>query len=232
MVKSKAIFFWSGGKDSALALQKVLQGKSIQIEALVTTINKNYNRVSMHGVRESLLDKQAECIGIPLVKMTVQEGTNREYEIKFKDLIKSYIDKGVSQVIFGDIFLEDLKEYRDKLLTDCGAKGVYPLWNENTSALLNKVIEENIKTIVCCASNEYFTKDIVGKELTKELMEGYPNVDPCGENGEYHSFVYDAPFYSSPIEITKGEIVFKSHQMDVVEENGFWYIDLKLANIL
>ena len=135
MKKEKAILSWGGGKDSALCLYKVLQEDKYEVVALLTTINENYKRISMHGVREQLLDRQVEAIGIPVVKMYVKEGSNEEYERNMEAVLLDFKAKGINKIIFGDIFLEDLKKYRDNNLTKIGMEGIYPLWKQDTKQM-------------------------------------------------------------------------------------------------
>lgn len=153
--RRKALFAWSGGKDSALALSYILEQKEFEILGLMTTLNKKLKRISMHGVREELLDKQAESIGIPIIKMWVEEGSYEEYESQMEKVLLEYKTKGITHVIFGDIFLEDLKEYRDKNLAKVNLKGHYPLWKRDTTELINEFIDKGFKTVTCCINDRY-----------------------------------------------------------------------------
>jgi uncharacterized protein (TIGR00290 family) len=227
MKKEKAILFWSGGKDAALALHRTLKKDNFEVVSLVTTLSKEFKRSSMHGVREELMDQQANEIGIPLHKMWMTIGTNEAYEELFLETINFFKDKGVSTVIFGDIFLEDLKIYRNNLLEQSGMKGHYPLWKENTMKLLEEGISIGLKTVVCAASDKFFDESFVGEVLSKELITEYPQVDPCGENGEYHSFIVEAPYFAKRIEYKLGEKVVKSFSTDDAIPK-FWFVDLVL----
>src|SRR5579863_5037103 len=158
----KAIFCWSGGKDSSFALYRILKNNEYEVTTLFTTVNANFKRVSMHGVREELIEEQAKSIGISLVKMYVKTGSNDEYEKKMEAFMLEQKAKGVEYVIFGDIFLEDLRAYRDKNLEKVGMKGVYPLWKMHTGQLAKDFIGIGFKTIVCCTNNAFLGEKEVG----------------------------------------------------------------------
>ena len=235
MNKEQAIFFWSGGKDSALCLWKVLQQKEYEVAALVTTVNENFKRISMHGVREELLDKQAESIGIPLVKMYVSEGTNNEYEQKMNETLMKFKGQGITKVIYGDIFLGDLRAYRDSNLAKLGMQGVYPLWKQNTKALIDEFLSLGFKTITCCTNDAYLGEDRVGEIIDQKYIDTLPSdVDPCGENGEYHTFCYDGPLFRYPVKFAKGEKIYRPLEIKTtddecnpkVQTRGFWFCDL------
>ncbi|HTA63695.1 MAG TPA: diphthine--ammonia ligase [Bacteroidia bacterium] len=232
----KAIFCWSGGKDSAYCLHKVLSEKLANVQYLLTTVNDEFKRISMHGVREVLLDKQVEAIGIPLLKVRVYEGTNNEYEKQMETVLLKAKAEGIEQVIFGDIFLEDLRTYRENNLAKIGMKTVFPLWKKDTTFLINDFIKKGFKTVTCCINDGYLSEDWVGKEINNEFIKQLPtNVDPCGENGEYHTFCYDGPLFKNKIEFTRGEKVYKALQIKIDNEctmssdiitKGFWFYDL------
>lgn len=233
-VKERAVFFWSGGKDSALCLYKVLQQNQYEVAALLTTVNESYRRISMHGVREELLDKQAEAIGLPLVKMYVNEGTNSEYERKMNEVLFQFKEQGISNVIYGDIFLEDLRAYRDKNLEQTGMKGIYPLWKQDTRELVKEFLLLGFKTITCCVNDAYLGEDRVGEVIDKHFVDALPaNVDPCGENGEFHTFCYDGPLFGHPVEFEKGEKIYRPLEIRMddgcsskVQTKGFWFCEL------
>ena len=228
----KSIFNWSGGKDSALALYKVLNNDQIEIHSLVTTVNQEISRISMHGVREALLDLQATSIGIPLKKILLSEMPSmEEYNTQMKIMLEDFKAEGITHSIFGDIFLEDLKQYRDNKLTEVGVQGVYPLWKKDTKKILDQFIELGFKSIVICIDTKYLDDSFLGRELDQEFIRDLPgNVDVCGENGEFHTFVYDGPIFKSAIPFDKGEIVFKNYSQDNDHElsnnTGFGYLDL------
>ena len=232
----KAIFCWSGGKDSAYCLHKVLIEKLYDVKYLLTIINGEFKRISMHGVQEALLDNQVESIGIPLLKVRVYEGSNDEYEKQMEAVLLKAKAEGISDVIFGDIFLEDLRAYRENNLAKIGMKAVFPLWEKDTTLLINDFIKQGFKSITCCINDGYLTEDWIGKEINKSFIEQLPgNVDPCGENGEYHTFCYDGPIFKNKIRFTGGERIYKVLELKVddpctlpseITTKGFWFYDL------
>jgi len=232
----KAIFCWSGGKDSSLALYYAQQQKEYEITGLFTTINENFKRVSMHGVREELIEQQAKSIGLPLYKMYVREGSNAEYEKNMEAFLLEQKAKGVDHVIFGDIFLEDLRAYRDNNLAKVDMKGVYPLWKKDTTQLAHEFIKLGFKTVLCCTSDAYLGGKEVGQLYTEDLLKHFPtNVDPCGENGEFHTFCFDGPIFKTPIKVTIGEKVYKPIETKLAKDHppikgpmakGFWFAEL------
>lgn len=234
--KEKAIFCWSGGKDSALALYKVLSENKVEVVALLTTLNSTFKRISMHGVREELLDCQALSIGLPLIKMYVQEGTNSEYEKEMELLLLKYKAQGITKVIFGDIFLEDLRAYRENNLSKVNLKAEFPLWKKSTRDLINEFLSLGFKTITCCVNDAYLKEDKVGEEIDSEFVKSLPKaVDPCGENGEYHTFCYEGPIFKTPIKFSIGVKVYKPLEIKTADVDsgttkGFWYCDLIPVN--
>jgi len=235
MKTPKAIFCWSGGKDSAYCLHKVLTEKLFDVTYLLTTVNANFKRISMHGVREELLDKQAASIGIPLLKVRVTEGTNNEYEKLMETVLLKAKSEGIIDVIFGDIFLEDLRAYRENNLAKVGMRGIFPLWKIDTSYIINDFINQKFKTVICCTNDGYLGEEWVGRHIEKSFIEKLPaRVDPCGENGEYHTFCYDGPLFKKKIEFIIGEKVYKALEINTedvatppnITTNGFWYCDL------
>lgn len=225
-----SIFNWSGGKDSALALYHILKDRDYSIESLITTINKEKDRISMHGVRRTLLEKQADSLGIPLKQVLIGEMPSmEEYDEKMRTMLSEFKRRGVTHSIFGDIFLEDLKSYRDQKLAQLDMKGYYPLWQMDTYKLYNEFIRLGFRAIIVCTNSRYLDESYLGRELDHDLLNEIPaDVDPCGENGEYHTFVFDGPLFHYPIDFTVGEKVFKSYQSDQNSkyDTGFWYLDL------
>jgi uncharacterized protein (TIGR00290 family) len=233
----QSIFNWSGGKDSALALYYCLQDPEIEFKYLVTTINDAADRISMHGVRVELLIKQAESIGIPLYQIRLPEMPDMEtYDNTMRQHLEYFRDEGITHSIFGDIFLEDLKKYRDSRLSEVGMTGIYPLWKRNTKELINEFLDRGFGTVIACTQQhlEY----IVGQEITPELIKSLPgNVDVCGENGEFHTFAFKGPVFKKEIKYKLGEKVFKEYKTpenpdkschpDTTKKlSGFWYCDL------
>lgn len=236
--KLKCIFNWSGGKDSALALYHCLQNPNIEIKYLVTTVNDALNRISMHGVREELLVLQADRIGIPLYEIRLPEMPGMaEYDNAMGEHMEKFRLEGITHAIFGDIFLEDLKRYRDERLAEAGMAGIYPLWKRDSHELINEFLSLGFGTVIACTQARL--EDFVGQEITHNLIKSLPvDVDVCGENGEFHTFVFKGPIFSSSIDYKTGEKVFKEYTAPKNSDDtcfssdpakkvsGFWYCDL------
>jgi len=227
---NKTYFNWSTGKDSAFALHHLLQDENFSIEKLVTTINAHYQRVTMHGLPVSLLQKQTEAIGIPLQIIELpKQPSMTEYEKIMHTALDSLKTEHFTHSAFGDIFLEDLKKYREDNLSKLDISTVFPLWKKNTKALITEFLDLGFKAVIVCASAKYFSEDFVGKTITQELIENLPKeVDPCGENGEFHTFCYDGPIFKSPIPFTIGDKVYREYDTPNAknEKTGFWFCDL------
>lgn len=227
----KVIFNWSGGKDSALCLHKILQSQQYDVTCLLTSVSEQYQRISMHGVRVELLDAQADSIGIPLVKMQIPEMATMENYDKVMTSVLSELKKtGATASVFGDIFLEDLRAYRETKLATLDLKGIFPLWKLPTDQLVREFIGSGFKTIITCVNEKYLDKSFAGRIIDEDFLNDLPrNVDPCGENGEFHSFVFDAPFFKHPVPFEKGDIVYKRYESgsgDANLDTGFWFCDL------
>jgi uncharacterized protein (TIGR00290 family) len=219
-MKEKLIIGWSSGKDSALALYKTLKTGKYEVLELLTTVTRDYDRINIHGVRRVLLEQQADALGLPLEKMIIPKGSSDAvYEREMLQVLKRHLDNGVFSVVFGDIFLEDVKKYRDQMLAKIGMKGIYPLWKTNSLELAREFIDLGFKAVITCVDSQSLGKEFSGREFDRQFLADLPaNVDPCGENGEFHSFVYDGPIFSEKVQFTKGEIVLR--------ENRFYYCDL------
>ncbi|WP_449389130.1 Dph6-related ATP pyrophosphatase [Chryseobacterium lineare] len=235
-MKPKVIFNWSSGKDSAFALYKILEENQFEITSLLTSINKEFQRISMHGVHVSLLEKQAESLGFPLIKMELpKEPTMEEYREIMSKTMNEIKTNGVTHSVFGDIFLEDLRRYREDQLESVGIKGIFPLWKINTTDLIHDFLDLGFKTIVTCVNETYLDKSFAGRIIDKNFINDLPaNVDPCGENGEFHTFTFDGPIFKNPIDFEIGEIVKKTYpkpKSDIESHDGdyvFWFCDLVL----
>lgn len=232
-MKPKAIFNWSSGKDSALALYKTLQENKFEVTSLLTSINKEFQRISMHGVHVSLLEKQAESLGLNLIKMELpKEPTMEEYREIMSKTMNEIQSQGVTHSIFGDIFLEDLRKYREDQLHTIGMKAIFPLWKINTTDLIHEFLDLGFKTIVTCVNETYLDKSFAGRIIDKDFIKDLPeNVDPCGENGEFHTFTFDGPIFKNPIDFEIGETVKKTYPKPKSDENDdgeyvFWFCDL------
>jgi uncharacterized protein (TIGR00290 family) len=229
-LKHKSLFNWSGGKDSSLCLYHALRDKRFDIQYLLTTINGKYKRISMHGVSEDLLDDQAKSIGMPLRKLHMPEiPTMSEYEKIVTKELEEAKSKDITISIFGDIFLEDLRAYREKQLAKKGFTAMFPLWKRDTMDVAKEFIELGFKAIIVSVDGRYLDQSFAGRMYDQSFIDDLPdNVDPCGENGEFHSFVFDGPIFNYPIQFTKGEIVYKEYKSDDKsgKDIGFWYCDL------
>lgn len=236
----KSFFNWSGGKDSSLALYHILKDKNYSVEKLLTNISGTYNRISMHGVREELLERQAGAMGIPLQKMILPEQPSmQEYENHMMQTMHELQQQHFTHSVFGDIFLEDLKIYRERQLARVEMTAVFPVWKRDTTELIHEFIELGFKTIVVCVNEKYLDKSFCGRIIDKNFIKDLPaNVDVCGENGEFHTFVFDGPIFKKPISFSKGEIVHRKYvapkdekdncfqQGVAAEEYGFYFCDL------
>ncbi len=229
----RALLSWSGGKDSAFCLHRVLQQGAYDVTRLMTTLSSEFRRISMHGIREELLDAQAEALQIPLSKMWVSEATNEHYEKQLIDLLASARAEGIEHVIFGDIFLEDLRQYRERQLAQVGMKAIFPLWNYDTTQLIRDFTAEGFRSMICCTDDRYFGDDFAGTLIEPDFLEKLPkNVDPCGENGEFHSFCFAGPVFQAEIPIRKGEQVHRSYSLTTEDgqelKTGFQYQEILL----
>lgn len=235
-MKPKAVFNWSSGKDSALALFKILKEDQFEITSLLTSINKEFQRISMHGVPISLLEKQAESLGFDLIKMEIpKEPSMEQYREIMTETMREIQLQGVTHSIFGDIFLEDLRKYREEQLKTIGMEAVFPLWKQNTSDLIHEFLDLGFKTIVTCVNETYLDKSFAGRIIDQNFINDLPkNVDPCGENGEFHTFTFAGPIFKEPIDFEIGETVKKTYPKpktgsdDKDGEYVFWFCDLIL----
>lgn len=211
---------WSGGKDSSLALQQVLADGQYKVAALLTTVTEDYERISMHGVRRVLLEKQAASLGLPLEQVLISKGSsNEDYESRMGSALKKYQASGTNVVVFGDIFLLDLREYREKNLAQIGMKAVFPLWKRDTNDLMKTFIGQGFKAVTVCVDSRALGKEYVGREIDEQFIADLPaGVDVCGENGEYHSFTYSGPIFEASIPLRTGEVVLRDER--------FYYCDL------
>jgi len=200
---------WSGGKDSAMALHALFQRSDIQITALLTTVTEGFNRISMHGVRRELLKRQAESIGLPLHEVLIPPHcVNPVYEARMEEALRAHYDKGVRTVAFGDIFLEDLRAYRETNLARIGMTALFPIWKRDTRELIRAFHAANFRAIAVCIDSKVLDRSFAGLELDDAFFRDLPpQADPCGENGEFHTFVFDGPIFREPIPVRAGEIV-------------------------
>ncbi len=214
------LFCWSGGKDSAMALHALRQQSNVHLTGLLTTVTENYDRISMHGVRRSLLVRQAESLGLPLREVKIPpQCVNPIYEARMETAMREQFTQGVRHVAFGDIFLQDLREYRERNLARLGMEAIFPIWKRDTRELAQDFCEQGFRAIAVCIDSKRLSREFAGRELDESFFGDLPaGVDPCGENGEFHTFVYDGPIFSTAIAVDRGE---------VVERDGFYFCDLK-----
>ena len=216
----RVLFSWSGGKDSAMALYEILASQQYEVVALLTTVTEDYQRISMHGVRRALLERQAESLGFPLEEILIsKQSSNDEYESKMTEALMRYKEQGVMSIVFGDIFLEDLKIYREKNLARLGMSGIFPLWKQDTGELIRSFIRLGFKAVTVCVDTESLGQGFAGRTIDEQFVSDLPKtVDACGENGEYHSFVSEGPIFKKRISYKLGETVLR--------EERFYYCDL------
>jgi len=216
----KVLFTWSGGKDSALALYELEMTEGYEIAALLTTVTENYDRVSMHGVRTALLEQQAQSLRLPLEKVYIPaDSSNEAYESRMNETLLRYWSRGVFSVVFGDIFLEDVRKYREGNLARVGMRGLFPLWKRDTAELARTFIELGFKAVVTCVDSTALGKKFAGRVYDERFLSELPDsVDPCGENGEFHSFVSEGPVFRERIPYRKGRVVLR--------DSRFYFCDL------
>jgi uncharacterized protein (TIGR00290 family) len=203
------LFCWSGGKDSALALHTLVRQTGVRIAALLTTVTEGYDRISMHGVRRELLVRQAESLRLPLHEVFIPPKCgNPLYEARMEEALLLYFERGIRRVAFGDIFLEDLRLYREKNLSRVAMQAVFPIWKRDTRELIREFHAAQFRSVAVCIDSRVLDPSFAGRELDASFFADLPaGVDPCGENGEFHTFVFDGPIFSRPVEFTLGEVV-------------------------
>ncbi|WP_424494059.1 diphthine--ammonia ligase [Salinimicrobium sp. GXAS 041] len=232
---------WSSGKDAAFALFQVQQEKKLSVEKLVTTVNSDLDRISMHGLRKELLYQQAKSIGISLhiIPLSGNVSMSRYNEVMKRETEK-LVQEGFKNSIFGDIFLEDLREYRKNQLKNTGLKPVFPLWKLDTTKLMQDFLTAGFKAITVCVNAKVLDKSFCGRVVDEAFLSNLPaGVDPCGENGEFHTFVFDGPIFKEPVKFQKGDLVERSYKpvskdsdnncfsnKQEAWDNKFWYCDL------
>jgi uncharacterized protein (TIGR00290 family) len=215
----KILFGWSGGKDSTMALYEILKNKEHQVVSLLTTITEDYDRISMHGVRRTLLEQQAQSLNIPLYKVFIpKDCTNEIYAAKMAEALNKFKQEGVETVAFGDIFLEDVRKYREDNLAKLNMKGIFPIWGRDSAELAHSFISLGFKSVISCIDTKVLDKKFLGRQFDEDfLAELPPNIDPSGENGEFHSFAYDGPIFQQGIGYRLG---------GTVARNSFHFRDL------
>jgi uncharacterized protein (TIGR00290 family) len=213
MAKERVVIGWSGGKDSALALRKILRGDLYEPAALLTTCTEGFRRISMHGVRCSLLKTQAQELGLPLRKVFIaRECSNADYEARMQTALLEFKSVGISKVVFGDLFLEEIRAYRDRMLTAIGMTAIYPVWGRKTRELAEEFIASGFRAALVCVDPQKLAPSFAGRMFDAALVRDLPaTADPCGENGEFHTFVFDGPIFRNPVRIRFGPIVLRQN---------------------
>ncbi|GAA4843448.1 diphthine--ammonia ligase [Algivirga pacifica] len=226
----QALFNWSGGKDSTLALHHILKEQQYDVKTLMTSINTAYDRISMHGVRKELLHEQASAIGLPIRELLLPESPSMEdYNRIMESMMQEIKAEGITHSIFGDIFLEDLKQYREERLQEVGLKGVFPLWKRDTKELIREFIDLGYKTVIVCCDAQLLGRNFAGRVIDEQLLSELPDqVDPCGENGEFHTFVFDGPIFKQPVSFKVGETILREYDTpnSPDQKSGFYFCDL------
>lgn len=223
MAKEPVVIGWSGGKDSSLALREILRNREYEVAALLTTYTEGFRRISMHGVRCSLLKTQAQELGFPLRKVFIsRECSNEDYEARMQAALLEYKAAGITKVVFGDLFLEEIRAYRDRMLAAIGMAAIYPLWGRDTRQLAEEFIADYFRATLVCVDPRKLDPSFAGRAFDRTLLRDLPgNVDPCGENGEFHTFVFDGPILRNPIRIRPGP---------TVSRQNFYFADLLPAS--
>lgn len=232
MERKKAVFNWSGGKDSALALYKIMQDENYEIVSLLTTVNRESQRSTMHGIPVSLLLKQAESIGIQLYVVDLTpKGDMSDYETAMKTAVNSFKQQGVSHFVFGDIFLHDVRKYRVEHLSPYDIEVVEPLWDKTSEQIMEEFLESGLQTVIVTITEGVVSEKLIGRIIDRELINALPaNVDVCGENGEYHTFCYAGGMFRRPVEFLLGEPIRQTfpikHDDGTVKEYTYWFANL------
>jgi uncharacterized protein (TIGR00290 family) len=232
--KEKVVLSWSGGKDSAMALYELRRSQEYEVVSLLTTVAAEFDRVSHHGVRAQLLEAQAAAIGLPLQTLSIStqsahpcrpdsdDGVMQEYERLMMETLLRYKEGGVAAVAFGDIFLENLRAYRERNLSRVGMKALFPIWQRQTRELVHTFLDLGFQAYLACVDAEKLGESFAGRALDRDFIRDLPaQVDPCGEFGEYHSFVFDGPIFQQPLRVRVGEVVLRDVRC---------FVDLLLAD--
>lgn len=215
----KILLSWSGGKDSIMTLYELRRSGDYEIAALLTTITAGYDRISMHGVRRTLLEQQAASLGLPLQKAFIPSScTNAQYEATMRAVLTHYQAQGVNACAFGDLFLRDIRAYRERNLAAIGMKALFPVWERDTTEFIRTFIDLGFKAVVTCVDPKALPPTFAGRVIDESFLRDLPpGVDPCGENGEFHSFVYAGPLFREEVKVAVGQVVLR---------DGFYFCDL------
>jgi uncharacterized protein (TIGR00290 family) len=218
-MRKKTLLSWSSGKDSAWALHVLRQKPELRIVGLITTVNQLYQRIAIHAVRLELLERQAEAVGLPLQIINLPSPcSNAQYETAMEKFVAESREAGIEGMAFGDLFLQDIREYREAKLAGTGITPLFPLWKMPTDLLAREMISSGLRAMISCVDPQQLPASFAGREFDEALLAALPEkVDRCGERGEFHTFAFDGPMFSKPVDIRVGEIV---------EREGFVYADL------
>jgi uncharacterized protein (TIGR00290 family) len=210
-VREPLLLSWSGGKDSCLTLSEILERGSHRVTALLTTVTEVYDRVSMHGVRRVLLEQQAARLGLPLRVIHIPpQASNEVYQARMQTAFDLYRTSGVTAVGFGDLFLADIRRYREEWLAGLGMRAIFPLWHQDTRTLAGRFIDQGWKAVVTCVDSRVLGRSFSGRPFDHQFLTDLPTtVDPCGENGEFHTFVHDGPLFPEPVSFVPGDVVHR-----------------------
>ncbi len=219
IANTAVLMSWSGGKDSCIALYEIQRAQNYRVAALLTTLTRDYDRISMHGVRRALLERQATSLRLPLHQVFIsKDATNGEYEKKMGEAFSVYREQGIDSIVFGDLFLEDIRAYREQFLARHNMHGLFPVWKRDTSSFIKEFIELGFKAVVTCVNSKVLDQSFAGRIIDETFLSSLPpHVDPCGENGEFHSFVFDGPIFTEAVRFSIGV---------TVSRNSFWFRDL------
>lgn len=230
--KINVVLNWSSGKDAALAYHLLLQDARYTVKQLLTTVNADSERIVMHGIKEELLDMQADAMQLPLKKVYLPASPQDDlYKKAMEEALMKFHEEGITVAAFGDIFLEDLKLYREQQLAQAGFTGLFPLWKKDTRELVQVVEQSGIEAMIVCVNEKFLGKEFLGRKIDASFLNDLPaNVDPCGEHGEFHSFVYNAPYFKHAIPVKKGAVVYKNYMKADGDKDkwdmGFYFLDV------
>lgn len=219
MIRCKTLVSWSSGKDSAWMLHVLKQDEAVEIGGLLTTMNEEFDRVAMHAVRRRLVEAQAEAAGVPLRTVPLPwPCTNDEYESRMRAAVSQAVSEGFTHVAFGDLFLEDVRKYREDRLAGTGLTPLFPIWGIPTDQLATQMVESGLRSVLTCINPKHLDRSFAGRQFDRSLLADLPaGVDRCGERGEFHSFAWDGPMFNHPVTVSVGE---------VVDRDGFVFADL------
>ncbi|MGQ0560918.1 MAG: hypothetical protein ACT443_03480 [Gemmatimonadota bacterium] len=224
-MRKRVVVSWSGGKDSAMALHDLLRADELEVAALLTATTAQYDRISMHGVRAALLRRQCAALNLPLLTVSIPPVcTNAEYEAAFSAQLRSFAEAGIGDLVFGDIFLRDVRAYRERLLNQSGMTCHFPLWSRDSGELARGFIAAGFRAVLVCVDSVQLPAEFCSREYDEQLLRDLPgSCDPCGERGEFHTFVYDGPIFDGNVAFERGEIVGRGN---------FYFCDLSPATEL